>query len=72
MRTWGARPESVDASKSAGSPCGGRGVLFTTFDGQLMMILHFPNGPAARPRIFRMQDTSDTLKVVAEFAGATP
>ena len=47
-------------------------MLFTTFDGKLMMVLHSPNGPAARPRISEMEDTGDTLKVVKEFTGATP
>jgi len=28
-------------------------MLFTTFDGQLMMVLHAPNNPAAHPRIFK-------------------
>ena len=51
---------------------GGHGMLFTTFDGKLMMVLHSPNGPAARPRIFEMQDTGETLKIVSEFTGATP
>ena len=50
---------------------GGHGMLFTTFDGKLMMVLHSPNGPAARPRLFEMQDTGDTLKVLAEFNDAT-
>ncbi len=51
---------------------GGHGMLFTTFDGKLMMVLHAPNGPAARPRIFEMQDTGDTLKLIKEFTGTTP
>jgi hypothetical protein len=50
------------------------GVLpdFTTFDGKLMIVLHSPNGPAARPRIFEMEDTGDTLKIAKEFTGTTP
>lgn len=51
---------------------GGHGMLFTTFDGKLMMVLHSPNGPAARPRIFEMADTGETLKVANEFTGTTP
>ena len=48
---------------------GGHGMLFTTFDGRLMMVLHSPNGPGARPRVFEMEDTGDTLKVSKEFTG---
>jgi beta-xylosidase len=51
---------------------GGHGMLFATFDGKLMMVLHSPNGREARPRIFEMEDTGETLKIVREFAGATP
>ncbi len=49
---------------------GGHGMLFTTFDSKLMMVLHAPNGPAARPRIFEIHDTGETLKVLSEFADA--
>jgi beta-xylosidase len=51
---------------------GGHGMLFTTFDGKLMMVLHSPNGPAAQPRIFEMEDTGETLKTVQEFTGTAP
>lgn len=51
---------------------GGHGMLFTTFDGRLMMVLHSPNDRGARPRIFQLQDTGDTLKVIGEFTGQTP
>jgi len=51
---------------------GGHGMLFTTFDGKLMMVLHSPNGRGARPRIFEMEDTGETLKIVSEFTGTTP
>ena len=46
---------------------GGHAMLFTTFDGRLMMVLHSPNGPAARPRIFEMEDTGETLRITKEF-----
>lgn len=46
---------------------GGHAMLFTTFAGQLMMVLHSPNGPAAQPQIFEMEDTGETLRVVKEF-----
>jgi arabinan endo-1,5-alpha-L-arabinosidase len=48
---------------------GGHGMLFTTFDGKLMMVLHSPNNRAARPRFFEMEDTGEILKVVKEFTG---
>jgi beta-xylosidase len=51
---------------------GGHGMLFTTFEGKLMMVLHSPNGREARPRVFEMEDTGETLKIVQEFTGTTP
>ncbi len=51
---------------------GGHGMLFTTFDGRLMMVLHSPNDRNARPRIFEMEDTGETLKIVQEFTGTIP
>jgi hypothetical protein len=44
-------------------------MLFTIFDGKLMMVLHAPNGPGAKPHIFEREDTGRTLRVVAEFMG---
>ena len=37
-------------------------MLFTTFDGKLMMVLHSPNDREARTRIFEMEDTGETLR----------
>jgi arabinan endo-1,5-alpha-L-arabinosidase len=51
---------------------GGHGMLFTTFDGKLMNVLHCPNGPGARPRIFEMEDTGETLRIRSEFTGTNP
>jgi hypothetical protein len=48
---------------------GGHGMLFTTFDGKLMMVLHSPNNRNAQPRIFEMEDTGDTLRIIKEFTG---
>jgi hypothetical protein len=50
---------------------GGHGFLFTTFDQRLMIVLHSPNGPpgVARPRIFQLEDTGQTLGLVGEFTG---
>jgi arabinan endo-1,5-alpha-L-arabinosidase len=51
---------------------GGHGMLFTTFDGKLMNVLHAPNNMGARPRIFEMEDSGDTLRIVKEFTGVNP
>ncbi len=51
---------------------GGHGMLFTAFDGKLMMVLHSPNDRAARPRIFEMEDTGETLRIKSEFTGENP
>jgi beta-xylosidase len=45
---------------------GGHGMVFTTFEGKLMMVLHSPNSMGSRPRIFEMEDTGNTLRVVKE------
>ena len=46
---------------------GGHGMLFKTFAGKLMMVLHSPNNPQAQPHIFELEDTGNTLKIVGEF-----
>jgi hypothetical protein len=51
---------------------GGHAMLFKSFDGKLMMVLHCPNGRGARPRIFEMEDTGDTLRIAGEFTGDNP
>lgn len=50
---------------------GGHGFLFTTFDGRLMMVLHSPNNRpgVTRPRVFELEDTGETLRLVKEFTG---
>lgn len=45
---------------------GGHGMVFKTFEGKLMMILHSPNNRDSRPRIFEMEDTGNTLRVTKE------
>lgn len=45
---------------------GGHGMLFKTFEGKLMMVLHTPNSPAAQPHIYEIEDTGDTLKMIGE------
>jgi beta-xylosidase len=51
---------------------GGHGMLFTRFDGQLMMALHAPNDRSARPRLFEMEDTGETLRITKEFTSVEP
>jgi len=48
---------------------GGHGMLFTAFDGKLMMVLHTPNDRNSRSCIFEMEDTGETLKIVKKFIG---
>lgn len=48
---------------------GGHGMFFKTFEGKIMLILHSPNNNNSRPRIFEMEDTGETLRVVKEFTG---
>ncbi len=45
---------------------GGHSMLFETFDGKLMMVLHSPNNRESRPHIFEMEDTGSSLRVVKE------
>jgi beta-xylosidase len=49
---------------------GGHGMVFKTFEGKIMMVLHSPNSMGSRPRIFEMEDTGETLKVLKEFTGS--
>lgn len=44
---------------------GGHGMLFTTFDGRLMLVFHYPNsGDTPHARLFELEDTGDSLSVV--------
>lgn len=43
---------------------GGHGMLFETFEGTLMMVLHRLVGARARAKLFDMEDTGDNLRVV--------
>jgi len=45
---------------------GGHGMVFTSFEGKIMMVLHSPNSRESRPRIFEMEDTGNILRVVKE------
>ncbi len=48
---------------------GGHGMIFHTFEGKLMLVLHAPDGNRPRPRIFEIEDTGETLRIVQEFTG---
>ena len=60
---WVQQPRAVYAQD------GGHPMLFTTFDGRLLMSLHSPNsGPTQRIHFFEMEDTGETLRVVRPFS----
>lgn len=41
---------------------GGHGMIFRTFEGKLVLVLHQPNhGPDERPRLFTVQEKGHTL-----------
>jgi beta-xylosidase len=44
----------------------GHGMLFRTFEGQLMMVLHRPFGARARGKLYEMDDSGDALRIVRE------
>jgi beta-xylosidase len=51
---------------------GGHGMIFTRFDGQLMLVLHKPNkGGSERARLFELEDTGETLRIKSGFPAAT-
>jgi GH43 family beta-xylosidase len=49
---------------------GGHGMIFNSFDGKLMLVLHAPDGRGPQPHIFEIEDTGETLRIVREFTGA--
>jgi len=51
---------------------GGHGMIFKTFEGKLMMVLHAPDQQSPHPHLFEMEDTGETLRIVREFAGYEP
>ena len=46
---------------------GGHGMIFKRFDGQLMLVLHAPNQTTERARLFELEDTGETLRIVRPF-----
>ena len=47
---------------------GGHPMLFQTFDGRLVMVIHQPNRRVERARFFEMDDSGDTIRIVREIA----
>ena len=46
---------------------GGHGMIFKTFDGRLLLALHQPNiSPNERMALFELEDTGETLRLVAD------
>ena len=46
---------------------GGHGMIFSSFDGQLMMALHQPNNsPGERLHLFQITDSGDTMDIKKE------
>jgi hypothetical protein len=51
---------------------GGHGMIFRSFDGKLMLILHQPNkGGLERARLFELEDTGETLRIRSAFPPST-
>lgn len=48
---------------------GGHGMIFRSFDGKLMMVLHAPDGQGPHPLLFEIEDTGETLRIVRPFKG---
>jgi len=48
---------------------GGHGMIFRTFEGKLMMVLHAPDGRGPKPLLFEIEDTGETLRIVRPFTG---
>lgn len=42
----------------------GHGMLFKTFEGQLMLVLHHPFGRNARAKLYEIEDVGDNLRVI--------
>jgi hypothetical protein len=51
---------------------GGHGMIFNSFDGRLMLVLHAPDGCGPQPHLFEIEDAGETLRIVKEFTGAEP
>lgn len=49
---------------------GGHPMLFTTFDGRLVMTIHQPNRRVERARFFEVEDTGETIRIVGGITNA--
>jgi hypothetical protein len=45
---------------------GGHGMIFKTFDGQLVMVIHQPNSGDIRAHLFELEDTGESLCIKRE------
>lgn len=50
---------------------GGHPMLFRTFDGRLVMVIHQPNRRVERARFFEVEDLGDTLRLKGELTRVT-
>jgi beta-xylosidase len=51
---------------------GGHGMIFRSFEGKLMLVLHQPNQSGReRARLFELEDTGESLRIIAPFPAAT-
>ena len=50
---------------------GGHPMLFTTFDGRLVMAIHQPNRRVERARFLEVEDTGDSIRVVGEIVNTS-
>jgi len=50
---------------------GGHGMLFQTFDGRLVMTIHQPNEGQSRARLYEIEETGDTLRILRELPFTT-
>ena len=50
---------------------GGHSMIFRRFDGGLMLVLHSPNKMTERAKLFEIEDTGESLRVVKPFTGAS-
>jgi beta-xylosidase len=50
---------------------GGHGMLFQTFDGRLVMAIHQPNEGQSRARLYEIEETGDTLRILRELPFTT-
>jgi HSP20 family molecular chaperone IbpA len=46
-------------------------MLFQTFDGRLVMTIHQPNEGQSRARLYEIEETGDTLRILRELPFTT-